>query len=139
MIRLLLNMTTDVCEDKNRRAESGKLEIHEKQEHRNMGQGQWLRDGERLPDGETAAFLYVAGDCWQLYTTASGGYALAARRDHFRRALRSGSVQCNARTRAKKQAKMAVGNCMVGWAAHGGRKQKINSDIFYHNNALARG
>ena len=58
-----------------------------------MGQGQWLRDGERLPDGETAAFLYVAGDCWQLYTTASGGYALAVRRDLHEKWIRKGLLE----------------------------------------------
>lgn len=42
-----------------------------------MDDGQWIRMGEVLPDQEQAAFLYLKGDGWQLYVTASGGYALA--------------------------------------------------------------
>ncbi|MBQ6321637.1 MAG: ATP-binding protein [Lachnospiraceae bacterium] len=44
-----------------------------------MKNGQWLKEHQLLPDGETVEALYVQGDNWQLYTTVSGGYALCVR------------------------------------------------------------
>ena len=38
----------------------------------------WLRNQTTLPDRETISSLYLAGLHWQLYTTGSGGYGLAA-------------------------------------------------------------
>ncbi|MBR0397123.1 MAG: ATP-binding protein [Eubacterium sp.] len=38
---------------------------------------QWITDGAVLPDGEITANLYLRGRNWQIYTTRSGGYALA--------------------------------------------------------------
>ncbi|MBR0341478.1 MAG: ATP-binding protein [Oscillospiraceae bacterium] len=45
----------------------------------------WLKTGTLLPDGETAQTLYVRGNEWQLYTTASGGYALLVTADLYSR------------------------------------------------------
>ena len=42
-----------------------------------METGQWLQPKEMLPDMEQVASVYVKGSQWQLYTTLSGGYALA--------------------------------------------------------------
>ena len=42
-----------------------------------MENGQWLRSREVLPDMEQIGSFYVKGTKWQLYTTVSGGYALA--------------------------------------------------------------
>ena len=49
-----------------------------------MDNGHWLRPQEVLPDMEQIASFYVKGSQWQLYTTVSGGYALAVARSFMK-------------------------------------------------------
>ena len=37
----------------------------------------WLVKGAQLPDGNIIESLYVQQEQWQIFVTASGGYALA--------------------------------------------------------------
>lgn len=43
-----------------------------------MNMNQWIAAGTVLPDGEIVSALYLRGRKWQIYTTAAGGWTLAA-------------------------------------------------------------
>ena len=53
-----------------------------------MDNGHWLRPQEVLPDMEQIASFYVKGSQWQLYTTVSGGYALAVASELYEKWLK---------------------------------------------------
>ena len=53
-----------------------------------MDNGHWLRPQEVLPDMEQIDSFYVKGSQWQLYTTVSGGYALAVASELYEKWLK---------------------------------------------------